>query len=130
MFDMSPPKPPDPRKLTYGAPPPESKLVIVHVTKQKDDDRLGCYLEAYETEMEQKRPIIVREVADGMLAKAAGIWPLDVIRYVNGHEVSTPKGALELFTRAQLKRPIEASSSARRRASRTPPLTRRCWPSR
>ena len=49
MFPMND-KPLEPRKLTHGAPTARHKKVIVFVTKEKDDDKLGCYLEAFETD--------------------------------------------------------------------------------
>ena len=100
-------KPLEPRKLTHGKPTFRSKRIVTSVVKVKDDDKMGIYLDAYEKEMPQKRPVIVGRVAEGMHAEAAGVKQNDVIFSINGHELLTPKGSIELFHRAVKGRPIE-----------------------
>ena len=100
MFDVVD-KPTPPRSLNYGKPKKGSKLVIVSVTKKTDDDKMGFHIDAFETEMAQKRHVVVRDVVDGMEAKRVGLRRNDVLQSVNGHKVSSPNGAIELYRRAQ-----------------------------
>lgn len=98
---------PEPRKLTYGKPTKDHKVVIVTVIKEKADDKMGCYMDAFKAEMKQKRPVVVSAILEGSLAEAAGIWPHDVITSINGHVIETPKGSCELFLRALVGVPVE-----------------------
>ena len=100
-------KPVEPRKLTHGKPTKAYKRVIITVTKDKVEDKMGCYLGHLDTEMEQKRPVIIAELAKDMHLEKAGAWPNDVFVSINGHEVETPTGAGELFRRAAPKIPFQ-----------------------
>mmetsp|Transcript_52197 Transcript_52197/g.86584 ORF Transcript_52197/g.86584 Transcript_52197/m.86584 type:complete len:308 (-) Transcript_52197:192-1115(-) len=99
MFgDFGPPKPPEPRKIK--PPHPLSEKLCFIIRKTEKEMKLGIFLDITETEMQQKRPIVIKSVVDGMAAKAAGIQAGDIIVAVNKHELTVPGNVGEFFLRA------------------------------
>jgi hypothetical protein len=88
----------DPRPIR--PPHPQSERLELRIEKRQRKSELGFWLEAWETEMDQRRPVVIGGVEDSTPAHRAGLQAGDIIWSVNGHRITVPSNMKEMVARA------------------------------